>query len=50
MQGFGLSKEVITKIIESYETFIKAYKKLEEFIKTDNHSEKDRVAILHAFL
>lgn len=34
---------------ESYETFKKAYEKLKEFIDTDNQSEKDRAAIIHAY-
>ena len=34
---------------ESYETFKKAYEKLKEFIETDNQSEKDRAAIIHAY-
>lgn len=34
---------------EAYSAFKKAYLKLDEFIKTDNKSEKDRAAIIHAF-
>lgn len=34
---------------ESYTTFKKAYEKLREFINTDNKSEKDRAAIIHAY-
>jgi nucleotidyltransferase substrate binding protein (TIGR01987 family) len=34
---------------ESYETFKLAYEKLREFIDTDNKSEKDRAAIIHAY-
>ena len=33
----------------SYETFKNAYEKLKEFINTDNGSEKDRAAIIHAY-
>lgn len=36
-------------LIESYRTFRKAYEKLKEFIQTDNGSEKDRAAIIHAY-
>lgn len=36
-------------IIESYETFKKAYAKLKEFVDTDNGSEKDRGAIINAY-
>lgn len=36
-------------VIESYETFKKAFSKLQEFIDTDNGSEKDRAAIIHAY-
>lgn len=36
-------------LIESYETFKKAFSKLKEFIKTDNGTEKDRAAIIHAY-
>ena len=36
-------------LMESYETFKKAYQKLDEFIETDNGSEKDRGAIINAF-
>ena len=36
-------------IIESYETFKKAYLKLKEFVDTDNGSEKDRGAIINAY-
>ena len=36
-------------IIEIYETFIKAYLKLKEFVDTDNGSEKDRGAIINAY-
>ena len=36
-------------LIQSYETFLKAYKKLSEFIETDNGTEKDRAAIIHAY-
>lgn len=36
-------------LIESYETFKKAYQKLKEFIDTDNGTEKDRAAIIHAY-
>ena len=34
---------------EAYEAFRKAYLKLTEFIQTDNKTEKDRAAIIHAF-
>lgn len=34
---------------ESYDNFKKAYNKLKEFIETDNKSEKDRAAIIHAY-
>ena len=36
-------------LIESYSIFKKAYEKLKEFIATDNSSEKDRAAIIHAY-
>lgn len=36
-------------LVESYSTFRKAYEKLKEFIDTDNGSEKDRAAIIHAY-
>ena len=36
-------------IIESYETFKKAFLKLKEFVDTDNGSEKDRGAIINAY-
>ncbi len=36
-------------LIESYETFKKAYLKLKEFVETDNGTEKDRGAIINAF-
>ena len=36
-------------IIESYETFKKAFSKLKEFVETDNGSEKDRGAIINAY-
>lgn len=36
-------------LIQSYETFLKAYKKLSEFVETDNGTEKDRAAIIHAY-
>lgn len=36
-------------LIESYETFKKAFLKLKEFIETDNGTEKDRGAIINAF-
>jgi len=36
-------------LIRSYETFRKAYEKLKEFIATDNETEKDQAAIIHAF-
>jgi len=36
-------------IVESYETFKKAYLKLKEFVDTDNGSEKDRGAIINAY-
>jgi len=36
-------------LIESYETFKKAFLKLKEFVDTDNGSEKDQAAIIHAF-
>lgn len=36
-------------LIESYESFKKAYEKLSEFINTDNGTEKDRAAIIHAY-
>ena len=34
---------------ESYNAFKNAFIKLEQFIETDNNSEKDRAAIIHAF-
>jgi len=36
-------------LIESYETFKKAFSTLKEFIETDNGSDKDRAAIIHAY-
>lgn len=36
-------------LIESYETFKKAFLKLKEFVDTDNGTEKDRAAIIHAY-
>lgn len=36
-------------LIESYEMFKKAFDKLKEFIDTDNKTEKDRAAIIHAY-
>ncbi len=36
-------------LIQSYQTFKKAYEKLQEFINTDNNSEKDQAAIIHAY-
>jgi len=36
-------------VIESYETFKKAFNKLKEFIETDNGSDKDRAAIIHLY-
>ena len=36
-------------LIESYETFKKAYLKLKEFVDTDNGTEKDRGAIINAY-
>lgn len=36
-------------LIESYQMFKKAFDKLKEFIETDNGSEKDRAAIIHAY-
>ena len=36
-------------LIQSYETFKKAYLKLQEFLNTDNGSEKDQAAIIHAY-
>ena len=36
-------------LIQSYQTFKKAYEKLKEFIQTDNFSEKDQAAIIHAY-
>ena len=36
-------------IIQSYDIFLKAYNKLTEFIETDNKTEKDRAAIIHAY-
>lgn len=36
-------------LIESYQTFKKAYLKLKEFIESDNGTEKDRAAIIHAY-
>lgn len=45
MQKFGLDE----KVIESYKNHKKAYLKLKEFIDTDNGSEKDRAAIIHAY-
>lgn len=42
---FGLDDDVMDR----YETFKDAYKKLKEFIDTDNGSDKDRAAIIHAY-
>ena len=36
-------------LIQSYEIFLKAYQKLSEFIETDEGTEKDRAAIIHAY-
>lgn len=36
-------------LIQSYEIFLKAYKKLSEFIETDDGTEKDTAAIIHAY-
>ena len=36
-------------LLESYNAFKNAYTKLMEFIETDNKSEKDMAAIIHAF-
>lgn len=36
-------------LIQSHEMFVKAYKKLAEFVETDNGTEKDRAAIIHAY-
>ena len=36
-------------LIESYETFKKAFFKLREFVETDNGNEKDRGAIINAY-
>ena len=36
-------------LIESYASFKKAYQKLKEFVDTDNGSEKDQAAIIHAY-
>lgn len=36
-------------LIQSYDTFLKAYQKLSEFIETDEGTEKDRAAIIHAY-
>ena len=36
-------------LIESYNTFKKAFLKLKEFVETDNGSEKDRGAIINAY-
>lgn len=36
-------------LIESYETFKKAFSKLREFVDTDNGTEKDKAAIIHAY-
>lgn len=36
-------------VIETYETFKKAFFKLKEFVDTDNGSEKDRSAIINAY-
>ena len=36
-------------LIQSYITFKKAYEKLQEFLNTDNGSEKDQAAIIHAY-
>lgn len=36
-------------LIQSYETFKKSFSKLQEFIDTDNGSEKDRAAIIYAY-
>ena len=36
-------------VIQSYESFKKAFNKLKEFVETDNGSEKDRSAIINAY-
>ena len=36
-------------LIESYNTFKKAFLKLKEFVETDNATEKDRGAIINAY-
>ena len=36
-------------VVESYMLFRKGYEKLKEFIDTDNKTEKDRAAIIHAY-
>ncbi len=36
-------------VIESYETFKKAFSKLVEYVDTDNGTEKDRSAIINAY-
>ena len=36
-------------LIESYETFKRAFLKLKEFVDTDNGTEKDRSAIINAY-
>lgn len=46
MDRFGLKEGVID---DMYNTFKNVYLKLMEFINTDNESEKDRAAIIHAF-
>lgn len=40
---------MLNNLIESYETFKKAFSKLKEFVDTDNGSEKDKAAIIHAY-
>lgn len=40
---------MLNNVIESYETFKKAFLKLKEFVDTDNGTEKDRSAIINAY-
>ena len=42
-------KYMPNNVIESYETFKKAFLKLKEFVDTDNGTEKDRSAIINAY-
>ena len=38
-----------SNVIESYDSFKKAFLKLKEFVETDDGSEKDRGAIINAY-